>query len=90
MDDWTKQRRRKYECVDCGGNPDCPMLLDSIWAGVAARSDFLCVSCVERRLDRRLTLADLKPCGLTRTILKMVERAQCTSTERLCNLERWT
>jgi hypothetical protein len=70
-----RSERRKRECVDYGDIPDCPMLLDDIWARVAAKTDLLCIDCVEKRLGRRLMLPDLKPCRWTETILKMVERA---------------
>ncbi|MFE7648660.1 hypothetical protein [Streptomyces phaeoluteigriseus] len=51
------------DCTDCGGPYDNYALRDEIWFGPArGRSDtVLCIPCLERRLRRRMTAADLKP-----------------------------
>jgi hypothetical protein len=53
-------------CDDCGlPDPDGPMLRDELWRSIL-KSDseqlLLCFSCIEKRLGRGLTQADLKPC----------------------------
>lgn len=50
-------------CTDCGGPYDMYALRDEVWFGPArARSNtVLCIPCLERRLRRRITAADLKP-----------------------------
>lgn len=51
------------DCNDCGGDYDNYALRDELWFGLArARSDtVLCIPCLERRMRRRVTAADLKP-----------------------------
>jgi len=52
-------------CQDCSEPvPAGPQLHDELWATVAppGTDGFLCFDCVERRLGRRLTQADLKRC----------------------------
>jgi hypothetical protein len=51
-----------FECVECHRVPNCPMLHDSVWLPIADKKDLLCVVCAEKRLGRKITLADLLPC----------------------------
>jgi hypothetical protein len=51
------------DCTDCGGDFDMYALRDEVWFGPArAKSDtVLCIPCLEGRLRRPITAADLKP-----------------------------
>lgn len=51
------------DCTDCGGATEIYMVRDDVWFGPArAKSDtVLCVPCLEGRLRRPLTAADLMP-----------------------------
>jgi hypothetical protein len=50
-------------CQDCAQpEPDGPMLHDELWASIASECDFLCFDCIEKRLGRSLTQADLTIC----------------------------
>ena len=51
-----------FKCVDCYRVPNCPMLHDHVWLTIAPKKALLCVACAEKRLGRRITLADLLPC----------------------------
>lgn len=44
------------------------MLHDNLWLSIANKRDVLCVNCIEKRLGRKLTLDDLRPCEATRGI----------------------
>lgn len=77
---WWRRSERPWTpipCADCGVDlvPTTPwgahdwqrfMVHDDVWAaaGMAPSGGWLCVSCLERRLDRPLTGADLKPVPL--------------------------
>jgi hypothetical protein len=51
-------------CDDCREpEPDGPMLRDELWATIAEPDAFLCFGCIEKRLGRRLTQADLTVCS---------------------------
>jgi hypothetical protein len=53
--------QRYWWCADCG-NDTLPheqyMLFDAVWAQAGGGDGFLCVGCLEDRLDRRLTPDD--------------------------------
>ncbi|QLJ05715.1 hypothetical protein HZZ00_34975 [Streptomyces sp. NEAU-sy36] len=51
------------DCDDCGGDYENYAAKDEVWYGLArARSNtVLCIPCLEKRIGRRLTAADLKP-----------------------------
>jgi hypothetical protein len=50
-------------CRDCRHVlPMGPMLHDELWATIAQLEEFLCLDCIEKRLGRGLTQADLKVC----------------------------
>ncbi|MFJ5027777.1 hypothetical protein ACIQB5_06710 [Streptomyces sp. NPDC088560] len=51
------------DCDDCSGDYENYALRDEVWFGEArARSNtVLCIPCLEKRLGRRITAADLKP-----------------------------
>jgi hypothetical protein len=50
-------------CDDCRlPEPAGPMLHDELWATFAEPNAFLCFACIERRLGRQLTQADLTLC----------------------------
>ncbi|MFJ7242384.1 hypothetical protein ACIQWB_35395 [Streptomyces olivaceus] len=51
------------DCTDCGSNAEIYMLRDDVWFGRArAKSDtVLCIPCLEGRMRRPLTAADLRP-----------------------------
>jgi hypothetical protein len=52
----------KTGCEDCGHPRAGPMLLDAVWATIAAKTTRLCFGCIEKRLGRKLTTADLTGC----------------------------
>lgn len=50
-------------CDDCRWPKDAgPMLRDEVWATIAKPGAYLCFACIESRLARPLTQADLTPC----------------------------
>jgi hypothetical protein len=50
-------------CDDCQRPaPGGPMLPDELWATIAKPNVLLCLRCIERRLGRHLTQADLTLC----------------------------
>lgn len=53
-------------CDDCSGNGELYVVTDDVWFRQArARSNnVLCIPCLERRLRRRLTVADFSPYAL--------------------------
>ena len=52
-----------YECQDCKGNPEAPMLRDSIWDHLGI-TGVVCTACLERRMKRPITSEDLTKCPL--------------------------
>jgi hypothetical protein len=77
---WTRlvsARRREHDtefpCNDCGlavlDLAEHYMVLDDVWAasGLGPNGGFLCVGCLETRLDRTLTPADFLACPLNAT-----------------------
>jgi hypothetical protein len=59
-----------WMCIDCGKiNPTIFMLKDEVWQKTNGSKDYLCFSCVEKRLGRLITFDDLKPCGATDAML---------------------
>lgn len=59
--------RASFYCRCCGRDPDCPIIHDELWAQASGsfprqgeKKDLLCTACVERLLDRQLTVDDLK------------------------------
>lgn len=63
-------------CEGCDRpNPIMVMLWDELWRSIAPRpnkrlsSGVLCFQCIEKRLERPLALADLKPCAITDEML---------------------
>lgn len=58
---------RLFPCRDCAiKNPPMVILRDELWLSIANDSDYLCFRCIEKRLGRHITWADLAPCGLTK------------------------
>lgn len=64
----SSHRRARFRwlgsaCRDCRQKSDHYMVRDEVWAAarMAPLDGFLCVPCLERRLDRPLTCADLLP-----------------------------
>jgi hypothetical protein len=49
-----------FVCDDCGGRPG-PMLLDHVWEQIGGRigDHDLCIHCMDKRLGRPVTTADL-------------------------------
>jgi hypothetical protein len=63
---WGDIRRRPQPCMDC--DVDCEdeyyVIRHDLWReAVGRRRGFLCVPCLEARLDRRLDPDDFLPCG---------------------------
>lgn len=55
----------KYNCVDCDEFTDSYMVMDELWKQICQQSiidmnehDYLCLECLENRMDRRLILED--------------------------------
>lgn len=57
-------------CDDCGTeNPAMIVLKNEIWLSIAEKKEILCYTCIEKRLNRKLTIDDLKPdIAITRMI----------------------
>lgn len=55
----------QWKCKDCLGYPDDFMVFDSVWAaaGMNYKGGYLCLGCLEARLDRPLTSADFPRTG---------------------------
>lgn len=53
-----------HYCSMCGSDELAPMLMKSVWNRVNNNSPhgFLCVPCIEYRLQRKLVLEDILPC----------------------------
>lgn len=53
----------RSDCTDCGGGYDMYALRDEVWFGPARATSetTLCIPCLEGRLRRPITAADLKP-----------------------------
>jgi hypothetical protein len=49
-------------CYDCHAPEAGPMLHDQLWLTIAEPEALLCFECIEARLKRPLTQADLTPC----------------------------
>ena len=64
----------RYECGDCGEGADAPMLTDTAWLKIARKDEVLCIGCVEGRLHRQLTPADLRRCLMNGAALYFLER----------------
>ncbi len=56
-------------CDDCRTpNLETFMITDAVWLSVATKKAHLCLSCFEKRIGRRVTLHDLKPCMVTNSM----------------------
>ncbi len=53
-------RRKGYgeDCSSCGAINEPYMLVNKVWNKISRKDSYLCLRCVERRLDRRLKLGD--------------------------------
>lgn len=71
-----------YKCMDCGVDTsvidEYYMVQHELWKSVAERDGMLCIGCLEKRLDRKLTPNDF--------IDALVNRGYFTQSRRL--LER--
>ncbi len=57
-------------CDDCDtSDMEMFVLLDSVWLSIADKKDLLCLRCTEKRLGRKVTLYDLKPCSLSTMVM---------------------
>lgn len=61
-------------CDDCGVTHPIPFILkDELWQRIkpleTIKGGHLCPPCAEKRLGRRMTLDDMKPCGMTDIML---------------------
>ncbi len=81
-----------YECNLCGEAPTCPELLEEIWEAVKPQpklikhthkgqtftksTALLCFHCAELRLNRSITVEDLKPHVRNYALVMMVRRAK--------------
>lgn len=72
-------------CKDCGasaglGKDDMVVFYihDELWNSIADTHDVLCFDCTQDRLDRTITVTDLKDCYLTRTMLLGIKIAEQT------------
>lgn len=75
-------------CDNCEKHaPVMVMLKDELWLTIAPHperrgmSGILCFNCIELRLGRRVTLMDLKPCGITDDMMLGVHIAAQTPIE---------
>ena len=55
----NSNEEERFTCEDCG-NPDYQMYMvnDDIWNDYGNRSNTLCISCLEKRMERELTKDD--------------------------------
>lgn len=68
----SKERDNFTTCEQClGGRGKFRMVIlkDHIWKKIAEKHEFLCAGCIEERLGRKLTMQDMKPCGITDDLL---------------------
>lgn len=57
-------------CDGCSrDNPEWIMIKEEVWLSIANKKEILCIDCIEKKLNRRLTFSDLKPCEITNSIL---------------------
>lgn len=61
-----------HMCHDCGNEIDYFMLEEPVWTSLAPalHSKCLCLTCVEKHLERPLTIEDFSPAPINRGILK--------------------
>lgn len=56
-------------CPCCGKeNPNLVMIKHELWKQTGLKG-WVCFSCIEKRLGRKLTLEDLQPCGATNSMI---------------------
>lgn len=73
----SQLRLDKFECKDCSGIPECPMIVDEVWTKIGPKRDFLlCMECAEKRLGRLFTFEDLSNVPFNRTTRVMLQRAK--------------
>lgn len=71
-----KQIEEEFACMDCGINTffteEYYMLEDKVWLSITKseeRLGVLCISCVEKRLDRKLESNDFSDCSLNKSFI---------------------
>jgi hypothetical protein len=62
------QLRKLNACVDCGWYGDDYMVTHAVWklSGLPPDGGQLCLACLQRRLNRPLTIDDFPPCSPNR------------------------
>lgn len=59
---YIQQENKPYNidkgCKDCRGIDQPYMVLNSVWKAAKMKKGFLCLACLEKRLNRRLKLRD--------------------------------
>lgn len=63
-------------CKCCGAVSDIFMVNDDLWLTVATKDELMCLECFEKAIGRTISLADLRPCLWTATLLKLVDRVK--------------
>lgn len=61
---------RIASCDVCGvDDPSIVMLKNDIWLSIAEKKEILCYNCIEKRLNRKLQISDLKPDSMCTRIM---------------------
>lgn len=59
-----------YLCDDCKTQDmNVFMLRHEVWEKIGTPCTYLCLPCTEKRLGRKVTLHDLRPCSISYTML---------------------
>jgi hypothetical protein len=79
----TSTKAYRWRCVDCGidvSGGERYMLHDDVWCSSGMHPDGgeLCIGCVEKRLQRRLTYRDFTDCPLNRGAFDDIQIPQTT------------
>ena len=58
-EDLSSEEKKRFTCQDCG-NPDYKMYMvnDDLWSKYGNSENTLCMSCLEKRIGRKLTKQD--------------------------------
>jgi hypothetical protein len=63
---------KHWSCVDCGKptfqTTDYYMVKNELWKRFGVGEEMLCISCLEKRMGRKLTKEDLLDCPLNMSI----------------------
>jgi len=62
-------------CQDCDKDAEYFVVVDTVWkaAGFETQAGVVCMSCIEKRLGRKLVKDDFRDCVVNRALLRMMK-----------------